>query len=160
MEDVTNLEKAVIDAFKIDKHVLVEEFIKGRELTCGVLDNFNNEAVGALPITEIIPVKNHKFFNYDAKYKTGHSNEITPAPLDEVLTKKAQDIAVRAHQVLGCSGYSRTDMILKNGNGTIYVLETNTLPGLTKNSLLPKAAQTAGLTLTQLLDKIIDSSLG
>ena len=160
VEDVTNLEKAVIDAFKIDKHVLVEEFIKGRELTCGVLDNFNNEAVGALPITEIIPVKNHKFFNYDAKYKTGHSNEITPAPLDEVLTKKAQDIAVRAHQVLGCSGYSRTDMILKNGNGTIYVLETNTLPGLTKNSLLPKAAQTAGLTLTQLLDKIIDSSLG
>ena len=159
VEDVTNLEKAVIDAFKIDKHVLVEEFIKGRELTCGVLDNFNNEAVGALPITEIIPVKNHKFFNYDAKYKTGHSNEITPAPLDEVLTKKAQDIAVRAHQVLGCSGYSRTDMILKNGNGTIYVLETNTLPGLTKNSLLPKAAQVAGLTLDQLLDKIIESSL-
>lgn len=159
IDETTKLEKAIASAFKIDRYVLVEEFIKGRELTCGVLENFGGEPVAALPVTEIIPVKNHKFFNYDAKYKTGHSNEITPAPIDDTLTKKAQDIAVRAHQVLGCSGYSRTDMILKNGNGTIYVLETNTLPGLTKNSLLPKAAQVAGLTLTQLLDKIIESSL-
>ncbi len=164
VEDLNKLEKAVDSAFKLDKFVLVEEFIRGRELTCGVLEGFtsqtcNSGEIGALPVTEIIPVKNHKFFNYDAKYKTGHSNEITPAPLDEVLTKKVQDIAVRAHQVLGCSGYSRTDMILKQGNGTIYVLETNTLPGLTKNSLLPKAAQAAGLTFGQLLDKIIGSSL-
>ncbi len=168
VEDTEKLEKAIVAAFKLDKDVLVEEFIKGRELTCGVLENFSAEGgpasgwkgeLGALPVTEIIPVKNHKFFNYDAKYKRGHSNEITPAPIEDVLTKKAQDIAVRAHQVLGCSGYSRTDMILKNGNGTIYVLETNTLPGLTKNSLLPKAAQTAGLTFSQLLDKIIESSL-
>src|SRR3989344_789819 len=159
VEDMAKLDKAVVAAFKLDKDVLVEEFIKGRELTCGVLENFNNEPVAALPVTEIIPVKNHKFFNYDAKYKTGHSNEITPAPLDEVLTKKAQDIAVRAHQVLGCKGYSRTDMILKQGNGTMYVLETNTLPGLTNNSLFPKAASVAGLTLTQLLDNIIESSL-
>jgi len=159
VEDMAKLDKAVVAAFKLDKDVLVEEFIKGRELTCGVLENFNNEPVAALPVTEIIPVKNHKFFNYDAKYKTGHSNEITPAPLDEVLTKKAQDIAVRAHQVLGCKGYSRTDMILKQGNGTMYVLETNTLPGLTNNSLFPKAAQIVGLTFSQLLDKIIESSL-
>ena len=159
VDDSLKLEKAIVSAFKTDRYVLIEEFINGRELTCGVLENFNNETVAALPVTEIIPVKNHKFFNYDAKYKTGHSNETTPAPLDDTLTKKAQDIAVRTHQVLGCGGYSRTDMILKNGNGTIYVLETNTLPGLTKNSLLPKAAQTAGLTLTQLLDRIIESSL-
>ena len=172
IEDMAKLDQAITEAFKVDRFVLVEEFIKGRELTCGVLDpalddksgarNSSTKTVGsvtALPVTEIIPVKNHKFFNYDAKYKTGHSNEITPAPLDDVLTKKAQDIAIRAHQVLGCSGYSRTDLILKNGNGTIYVLETNTLPGLTNNSLLPKSAQAIGLTLGQLLDKIISSSL-
>ncbi len=164
VEDMANFEKAIAAAFKLDKSVLIEEFIKGRELTCGVLEGFtsqtcNNGEVGALPVTEIIPIKNHKFFNYDAKYKTGHSNEITPAPLDDTLTKKVQDIAVRAHQVLGCKGYSRTDMILKNGNGTIYVLETNTLPGLTKNSLLPEAASVAGLTFAQLLDKIIENSL-
>lgn len=159
VDDVSSLDKAFADAFKSDKEVLVEEFIKGRELTCGVLENFNGETVGALPVTEIIPLKDHNFFDYDAKYKTGHSNEITPAPIDDALTKKAQDIAIRAHQVLGCKGYSRTDMILKNGNGTIYVLETNTLPGLTNNSLLPKAAKAAGLTFCQLLDKIIESSL-
>ncbi|MEX2090642.1 MAG: D-alanine--D-alanine ligase, partial [Candidatus Paceibacterota bacterium] len=140
-ETTAALDKAIAAAFKLDKEILVEEFIKGRELTCGVLD-----PVGALPVTEIIPMKDHRFFNYQAKYKTGHANEITPAPLDDVLYKKVQDIAVRAHQMLGCRGYSRTDMILKQGNGTIYILETNTLPGLTKNSLLPKAAQSAGLT--------------
>ena len=158
VEEVSGLNKAIAAAFKLDREVLVEEFIKGRELTCGVLDNFGGENFAALPVTEIIPVKNHKFFNYQAKYKTGHANELTPAPLDEILYKKAQDIAVKAHQVLGCKGYSRTDMMLKNGNGTIYVLETNTLPGMTKNSLLPKAAQEAGLSFSQLLDHIISNS--
>ena len=160
VEEMNKLGKAIKTSFKYDNNVLVEEFIKGRELTCGVLEEFNNEAVSALPVTEIIPIKNHKFFNYYAKYKTGHSNEITPAPIEESLFKKAQDIAIRAHQVLGCKGYSRTDMILKSGNGTIYVLETNTLPGLTKNSLFPKAAQVAGLTMDKLLDRIVESSLG
>ena len=75
------------------------------------------------------------------------------------MTHKIQDIAVRAHQVLGCRGYSRTDVILKNGNGTVYVLETNTLPGLTTASLLPKAAEVAGLSFPRLLDTIISSSL-
>lgn len=159
VEDHGKLAQAIVAAFKLDKNILIEEFIKGRELTCGVLENFNNQPIAALPVTEIIPVKNHKFFNYVAKYKRGHSNEITPAPIEDILAKKAQDIAIRAHQILGCSGYSRTDMILKNGNGTIYVLETNTLPGLTKNSLLPQAAQVAGLNFSQLLDHIIISSL-
>lgn len=164
VEEASGLDKAITAAFKLDRAVLVEEFIKGRELTCGVLDpalagksgagNFN----GALPVTEIIPIKSHKFFDYKAKYKTGHANEITPAPLDDILYKKAQDIAVKAHQVLGCKGYSRTDMMLKNGNGTIYVLETNTLPGMTKTSLLPKAAAQAGLSFQQLLDHIISNS--
>ncbi len=159
VEEASGLGKAITAAFKLDKEVLVEEFIKGRELTCGVLDNFGGENSAALPVTEIIPVKSHNFFDYQAKYKTGHANELTPAPLDDTLYKKAQDIAVKAHQVLSCKGYSRTDMMLKNGNGTIYVLETNTLPGLTKNSLLPKAAQKAGLSFSQLLDHIISTSL-
>lgn len=153
------LSKAIADAFLIDKEVLIEEFIQGRELTCGVLENLNGQSPAALPVTEIVPLKNHKFFDYNAKYKTGHSNEITPAAVDETAYKKAQDIATRAHQILGCRGYSRTDMILTNGNGTIYVLETNTLSGLTSASLLPKAAQSAGLSLSQLIDKIIEAGL-
>lgn len=152
------LAKAIAKAFLIDKEVLIEEFIKGRELTCSVLDNFNGSTT-ALPVTEITPLKKHKFFNYDAKYKTGHSNEITPAIIDEAIYKKAQDIAERTHQVLGCKGYSRTDMILSGDNRAIYVLETNTLPGLTSSSLLPKAAQSVGLSLSQLIDKIIENAL-
>src|SRR3989338_2211127 len=152
-----SLAKAVDETFKLDKKVLVEEFIKGREITCGVLDNFNGQETAALPVTEIIPVKGHKFFNYDAKYKTGHCQEITPAQIDEATRDKVQEIAVRAHQLLGCRGYSRTDMMLRNDN--VYVLETNTLPGLTSHSLIPQAAKASGLTFSQLLDKIIDSSL-
>lgn len=168
--DGNKLAKAINETFKLGRKVLVEEFIKGREITCSVLENLStggetsppwggNGEPAALPVTEIVPLKRHKFFDYDAKYKPDHCKEITPAQIDEGIYVKAQDIAVRAHQLLGCSGYSRTDMIVKNGNGSIYVLETNTLPGLTSNSLLPKAAKVAGLTFSQLLDKIISSSL-
>ena len=154
IEDQARINKAIDEAFRLDSAVLVEEFIRGREVTCAVLDG-----VGALPVTEIVPLKNNKFFNYRAKYQKGQSNEITPAPIDDSARDKVQGIAVKAHEILGCRGYSRTDMILKNGNGTVYVLETNTLPGLSPASILPKAAQVAGLTMSQLLDKIIGSSL-
>ena len=83
---------------------------------------------------------------------------MTPASIDDDTTKAIQDIAIKTHQVLGCGGYSRTDVILKN-NGDIVVLEINTLPGLTMASLLPKAAIASGLTFTELLDTIISSSL-
>lgn len=158
VSDESKLSKAIQETFKLDKKVLVEEFIKGREITCGVLDNFNGQETAALPVTEIAPVKKHKFYDYDAKYKDGHTVFATPAQIDETTYKKAQEIAVRAHQLLGCRGYSRTDMILRNDN--IYVLETNTLPGLTPHSLVPQAAKAAGLTFGELLDKIINSSLG
>src|SRR3989344_3148100 len=132
--------KAIDETFELDKKVLVEEFIKGREVTCGVLDSievkpqsgeilrFNLNTDGALPVTEIIPLKGHKFFDYNAKYKPGHCRKITPAQIDEATRGKVQEIAVRIHQLLGCRGYSMTDMILKNDN--IYVLEINTLPKL------------------------------
>lgn len=171
VDNQSSLEKAIKSAFEIDKKVLIEEFIEGREVTCGVLDSSSEDnsiasnplvltigSVTALPVTEIIPKKGHKFFDYEAKYKLGHSDEITPAQLDEETTKKIQEIAIKAHQILGCRAYSRTDMIIKNGD--VYVLETNTLPGLTSASLFPKASALAGLTMSQLLDRIIDSSLG
>ena len=149
------LNKALESAFRVEKKVLVEDFIEGTEVTCGVLES--GPSISALPVTEIVPKRGHKFFDYSAKYKSGHSDEITPARIDEDTTKKVQEIAVKTHQLLGCRAYSRTDMIIKNND--IYVLETNTLPGLTPNSLLPRAALAAGFTLSQLLDKIIESSL-
>lgn len=151
------LGKALQAAFKVEKKILIEEFINGTEVTCGVLEDFNDKPVAALPVTEIIPQKSHKFFDYRAKYKAGHSDEITPARLDQEKTRRVQEISEKAHQLLGCRAYSRTDMIIRGND--IYVLETNTLPGLTENSLLPKAASVVGLTFSGLFDKIIESSL-
>ena len=153
VESENGLSRAIKEAFKYDDDVLIEEYIKGTELTCGVLDNFQGQKHFALPVTQIMPVK-HKFFNYKAKYTAGATKEITPAKIDEGVYKKAQEVSVKAHQILGCRGYSRVDIIVKNG-GTVYVLEVNTLPGLTKGSLLPQQTVVAGLTFSQLLDKII-----
>lgn len=159
ISDENKLAKAINETFRMEKKILVEEFIKGREITCGVLDDFNGQEVFALPVTEIMPFGKNKFYNYDAKYNDDKTEFKTPASLDEDIYKKAQSIAVRAHQLLGCKAYSRTDMIVKEGNGTIYMLEINTLPGMTSHSLIPQAAKAVGLTFSQLLDKIIDSSL-
>lgn len=155
VKNSNQLNKALESAFQIEKKVLVEDFIGGTEVTCGVLDN--GQSISALPVTEIVPKRGHKFFDYKAKYKSGHSDEITPARIGEDMTRKVQEVALKAHQLLGCRAYSRTDMIIKND--VIYVLETNTLPGLTANSLLPKAAAAAGLTMSQLINHIIESSL-
>src|SRR5690606_11862180 len=100
---------AIEGAFGVDRKVLVEEFIRGMEVTCGVLENFQDKDVAALPVTEIRPAGGNDFFNYHAKYKNGGAEEITPAPIDDLLREKIQETAVRAHQILGCSGYSRTD---------------------------------------------------
>lgn len=152
------LVKAIQAAFKIEKKVLIEEFISGTEVTCGVLYNLDGKkTLMALPVTEIVPSKGHDFFDYKAKYKSGHSDEITPARIDKETTSRVQENAEKAHQLLGCRAYSRTDMIIRGKD--IYVLETNTLPGLTSASLFPKAAFSVGLTFSQLLDKIIESSL-
>lgn len=148
------LTAAVKNAFEQDETVLLEAFIEGIELTGAVLGNDNLEA---LPIIEIVPEKNHVFFDYKAKYTAGETQEICPARIDANLTDKAQTYARLAHQSLFCKGYSRTDMILKGRE--IYVLETNTIPGMTSNSLLPLAAKAAGISFEQLLDRLIMLSL-
>ena len=144
-----DLKKAINDAFKLDNEVLVEEYIKGIEVTGAVLGNQNPKA---LPIVEIIPPEG-KFFDREVKY-SGATQEIVPARLSKSLTKKVQNIAIKAHQVLGCRGFSRTDMIIKKPK--IYVLETNTIPGLTSESLFPKAAKVAGIEFSKLLDELIE----
>ncbi len=148
------LPAAIAKAFEQDDTVLIEEYIDGVELTGGVLGNDKPEA---LPIIEIIPNDDHEFFDYEAKYIAGLTNEICPARIDGELTAKAQDYARRAHTALALRGYSRTDMILKNRE--MYVLETNTIPGMTPTSLMPQAAKAAGYDFGQLLDRLIDLGL-
>lgn len=135
---------------------LIEEYIKGREMTCGVLENFNGEKYFALPPIEICPPAAAEFFNYQAKYD-GSTNEICPAEFSDAMLKKIRATAVAAHRALGCRDYSRVDMILRGTD--LYILELNTLPGLTKESLFPKAAAAVGLSFPQLLDHLITNSL-
>jgi D-alanine-D-alanine ligase len=149
-----SLKEAVDKAFEQDSMVLIEAYIDGIELTGGVI---GNNPVEALPIIEIIPSESYDFFDYEAKYTSGATNEICPARINDVMTKKAQEIAKTAHKALFCRGYSRTDMILKDQD--MYVLETNTIPGMTATSLLPLAAGKAGITFSQLLDRLIELSI-
>ena len=138
-------------ALEYDTVALAESFIKGRELTCAVM---GNRRLDALPAIEIIPGDGFEFFDYEAKYTPGATNEICPAPIPEEVAQAVQALAIRAHESLELSGYSRTDMIL-DASGNLHVLETNTIPGMTETSLLPLAAKTAGISFPKLVDRLI-----
>ncbi|MBC2716367.1 MAG: D-alanine--D-alanine ligase [Desulfobacteraceae bacterium] len=149
-----DLIKALDKAFEYDDTVLLEEYIKGTEITGAVIGNKNPEA---LPIVEIVPNDTYEFFDYQAKYTAGETEEICPARISEKLTKRAWELAKKSHSALFCKGCSRTDMIIKGED--IYVLETNTIPGMTASSLLPLAAEKAGMNFSQLIDRLIELGL-
>jgi D-alanine-D-alanine ligase len=143
--------EAMKDVFAISSEVMFEEYINGREVSCGVLGNREPEA---LPVIEIIPQEKYRFFSYAAKYEPGASQEICPAKISSDAYKKVQSYAIKAHCLLGCRGFSRSDMIVTAQD--VYILETNTIPGMTENSLFPLAARTAGLSFCNLLDRLIE----
>jgi D-alanine-D-alanine ligase len=148
------LAQGLAKAFAFDSEVMVEQYVQGREITGGVL---GNKELTALPLVEIFPGEEYAFFDYQAKYQAGASREVCPAELEPEVTARAQEIALAAHRALQLKGYSRTDMIVA-GDG-IYVLETNTIPGMTPTSLLPQAAAVHGLPFPALLDRLIELAL-
>ena len=150
-----DFQKAVRKVLAKNERVMVQQFIKGREFTCGVLEGSNGIAF-ALPPTEIIP-RSSKFFDYKAKYNVGGSLEVTPAKLSPAMTKAMQAMALKAHHALNCRGMSRSDFLLKGS--TFFILETNTIPGMTETSLLPQAARAAGIDFSAMLDLIIKAGL-
>jgi D-alanine-D-alanine ligase len=142
--------KGIDTAFRHDHEILVERFLNGKEITCCVL---GNESLEVLPAIEIVPNPQYSFFDYQAKYTPGATSEICPARISQAQTKDVQSCAIRAHKALCCRDWSRTDMILHEGE--VYILETNTIPGMTETSLVPLAARTAGMTFSQLVDRLI-----
>ena len=136
-----DLPRAAELAFKFDDRIVIEEYIKGRELTVGILEE------RPLPVIEIIPKK--MFFDFEAKYQPGMTEYVVPAKIDEGAARKTQEAGLSAHRLLGCAGFSRVDLILAS-NGVPFVLEVNTIPGMTSTSLLPKAAKCAGIDFEQL----------
>ncbi len=149
------LQEGICLAYEHDSQVMVEEFIKGREITVGVI---GNDDLLALPLIEIIPGDEFEFFDFKAKYEKGATKEICPADVGADIVKTAQRYAVDSHKALQLRGYSRTDMMLSE-DGKLYVLETNTIPGMTPTSLLPQAAKVAGLNFTALIDRLLTLAL-
>ena len=154
VQTVQQLPAALNRAFEYGPHVILEAYLQGTEITGGVL---GNDDLQLLPIVEVIPESGYTFFDYEAKYREGATREICPAPISQTISERAQSYAAAAHQALCCRGYSRTDMIIHDE--TVYVLETNTIPGMTPVSLFPLAAKTAGISFSQLLDRLIELAL-
>lgn len=151
--DIDGLTKAIKYALTCDNVAIVEKHIAGREATCGVVESFRDEDYYTFPVVEIIPPNEANFFDYKVKYN-GKTKEICPGRFDMKTKLTIQDMARRAHIALGCKNYSRSDFIVARDG--VYLLETNTLPGLTAESLLPKAASAIGLEFPQLLDHLIE----
>jgi D-alanine-D-alanine ligase len=140
---------AMAEAFRYDEEILVEQFVKGREIQVGILDD---RALGAI---EIVPKK--EFYDFEAKYTAGMAEHILPAPLPGPLYRKVLDAGEQAHRCLGCSCYSRVDFLVTEG-GDCYLLEVNTLPGMTALSLLPEIAGGAGIGFEELVERILASA--
>ncbi len=154
VEGTDAIEQAIDKAFEIDNEVIVERYVQGTELTVAVIDR--DGRTEALPVIKIVP--SNEFYDFESKYAPGGSQHICPAPLPEETTKKVQDLAVRAHKALGCRGVSRSDFIMED-DGTCWILETNTIPGMTKTSLLPDAARVAGISFPELCTNFIKIAL-
>jgi len=155
IRDPSALDRAVDAAFAFGPVVLVEEYVQGMELACGILDDPQTREPRPLPLIEILP--HGEFYTYDAKYAVGGSDHVVPARLPRTVTERAQALAVRAHQALGCEGMSRVDLIARGED--VVVLEVNTIPGMTSTSLLPEGAKAAGITFPELLDRLIQRAL-
>ncbi len=141
---------AIDTAFRYGPKILVEEYIEGRELTVGILDD------KPLPVIEI--VSRDGVYDYQAKYSDPETKYLVPAPIEEDASRRAKSLGERSHRALGCRYFSRVDMMMAK-TGDIFVLEVNTIPGLTERSLLPKAAKEKGLDFNQLCIKIIEDAL-
>lgn len=154
VDNLASLGEAIERAFELDDEILIERYIKGTELTVAVLGD--DEHVEALPIIEIVPAS--EFYDYESKYAPGGSKHICPAPLTSSMTSMVEELAIRAHRALSCKGVSRSDFIVED-NGSCWILETNTIPGMTGTSLLPDAARAAGISFPELCTRLVRIAL-
>ncbi|SDL35383.1 D-alanine-D-alanine ligase [Maridesulfovibrio ferrireducens] len=150
-QNAQDMQSGIEKVFSMGDSALVEEYIKGIEVTCAILGD------EPLPLILITPPDKAQFFDYNSKYALDGAEEVCPAPIEEKLTDKIKEITLKAHTLLGLSGYSRADFIISNGEP--YILEVNTLPGMTPTSLVPRAAKAAGYSFSKLIEKLIELGL-
>ena len=154
VQDAADLKEAIDYVFTVDDDIVIEKFVKGTETTVAVL---GNEQLEALPVIEIVPLAADTY-DFESKYAPGGCKHICPARLDEPTTEKLQELAKKAHLALGCHGVSRTDFIVDE-EGNPWILETNTIPGMTATSLLPDTASVKGYSYPELCTKLIELAM-
>jgi D-alanine-D-alanine ligase len=155
---------AIVGALSYDRKAVIERYVPGRDLAVSVLDAVGGSdkdapagGPAALPVVEAIP-REEEFYNYESRYEIGMTTFVCPAELDLETTARAQQLALEVYRLLGCHGVARVDLMLDQDSGELWVLETNVVPGLTETSLLPQAADAAGIGFDQLIERILGSA--
>jgi len=146
---------ALVAAFSYDSKVVLERHVKGRDLAVSIIEG--DGEVAALPIVEAVP-REEDFYDFEARYEIGRTEFICPADLPETVAARAESLAVGAYRLLGCYGFGRVDLMLEEATGELFVLEVNSVPGLTETSLLPQAAEAAGISFDALVGRIVELS--
>jgi D-alanine-D-alanine ligase len=148
---------AMVGAFSYDSKILIERYVKGRDLAVSVLEEPDGERAVALPVVEAVPREEH-FYDYESRYEIGMTTFVCPARLEQETTARAQELALAVYGLLGCHGVARVDLMLDEDSGELWVLETNVVPGMTETSLLPQAADAAGVGFEALVARVLASA--
>jgi D-alanine-D-alanine ligase len=151
-----DLPQALVAAFSYDRKVLLERYVEGRDLAVSVLDE--DGTARALPIVEAVP-QHEDFYDFESRYEIGRTKFICPADLDEAVAARASEIALAVYALLGCRGFGRVDLMLDSAGQDLYVLEADPIPGLTETSLLPQAADAAGIGFDELIARILGAAI-
>ena len=146
---------ALIAAFSYDRKVLLERYVAGRDLAVSIIDEAG--APRALPIVEAVP-EQEDFYDFESRYEIGRTRFVCPADLDDAVAERAAAIALEVYALLGLSGFARVDLMLESGTDELYVLEADSIPGLTETSLLPQAADAAGIGFDELIGRIVEAA--
>ena len=148
---------ALVSAFSYDRKVLLERHILGRDLAVSILESADGTSV-ALPIVEAVP-EQEDFYDFEARYEIGRTRFVCPAELEPAVSERASSLALNAYGLLGCSGFARVDLMLEAGTDELYVLELNPIPGLTETSLFPQAADAAGISFDELIERLVAGAM-
>jgi D-alanine-D-alanine ligase len=150
---------ALVAAFSYDRKVLLERYVEGRELAVSIVEDPDptHSAPAVLPIVEAVPVRQdaEDFYDFEARYEIGRTRFVCPAELEDAVAARAAEIALETYGLLGCAGFARVDLMLESATGELYVLEINPIPGLTETSLLPLAAEAAGISFDELVERVL-----
>ncbi|HUZ29631.1 MAG TPA: ATP-grasp domain-containing protein, partial [Solirubrobacteraceae bacterium] len=146
---------ALVAAFSYDRKVMLERHVPGRDLAVSILEH--NGQPQPLPVVEAVP-QQEEFYDFESRYEIGRTKFVCPAELDAAVAERASAIALDVYQLLGCSGFARVDLMLESGTDQLYVLEANPIPGFTETSLLPQAAEAAGIDFDGLVERILDAA--